>query len=399
MPARVTLDDMEMRARMRPLRHARPPKQRDGWGPGKVTYVRRPVPEPSHKLFQDVEAVSAFQFPAAFSQPSQTTDVFADTDPGVNQPALAPSRQPFPAKRRIPAPSLVLKRESFIIKPPAPEPKPEPQAEAFFIRTTPRPELHRSFEPPAKSRPAWLLRARRKPGVLIVRLKRTVRAMPRQQRLLTGLAALVLVAGTAVSLSGVFGNHAAKLKAAQASLAVATSATTTNSRDSAPSTAPVTADTLRAYRVAPEAARYISIPKLGVLARVLQVGMTKDGALATPSNVFDTAWYKQSAQPGQPGATLIDGHVSSWTTNGVFYGIKKLVAGDTIQIERGDGQKLSYAVVKTVTYPADAVDMGSLMKPVTPGKSGLNLITCGGKYDSKSGEFTQRIAVYATLND
>jgi hypothetical protein len=43
--------------------------------------------------------------------------------------------------------------------------------------------------------------------------------------------------------------------------------------------------------------------------------------------------------------------------------------------------------------------MNALMKPVTSGKSGLNLITCGGKYDSKSGEFTQRIAVYASLND
>jgi sortase (surface protein transpeptidase) len=135
------------------------------------------------------------------------------------------------------------------------------------------------------------------------------------------------------------------------------------------------------------------------MARVLQVGITKDGALATPSNVFDSAWYKQSAKPGQPGATLIDGHVSSWTTNGVFYGIKKLVAGDTITIERGDGTKLDYSVVKTMTYQADAVDMASLIKPVTAGKSGLNLITCGGKYDTKSGEFTQRIAVFATLND
>jgi sortase (surface protein transpeptidase) len=262
-----------------------------------------------------------------------------------------------------------------------------------------RPAEHRTFEPPVKPRKLPQLRISSKPNVLIVRIKRRFTAMPVQQRLLTGLATLVLVAGTAISLSGIYANKDARLRAANASIAAATSATTTGSSEGAPSTAQITADTLRAYRVAPDAARYITIPRLGVLARVLQVGLTKDGAMATPSNVFDTAWYKQSAKPGNPGATLIDGHVSSWTTNGVFYDIKNLKAGDTIGIERGDGKKLEYSVVKTMTYPANAVDMNSLMKPVTVGKSGLNLITCGGKYDSKSGEFTQRIAVYAALND
>jgi sortase (surface protein transpeptidase) len=223
--------------------------------------------------------------------------------------------------------------------------------------------------------------------------------MPLQQRALTGLAAVVLLAGTGLSLSQFHANHLGKLGAAQASIAKAVPATTTDSSDTAPSTAPVTADTLRSYQVAPDAARYIRIGKLGVVARVLQVGVTKDGALATPSNVFDTAWYQASAKPGQPGATVIDGHVSSWTTDGVFHDIKRLAAGDTIEIERGDGTKLSYSVANVVTYPKDAVDMKALLLPVTTGKSGLNLITCGGKYDSKSGEFSERVAVFAILND
>jgi sortase (surface protein transpeptidase) len=382
MPGRVTLDDMEMRARMRPLRHAA----------SSAAYVRRPVPEPSHKLFQDVAAISDYEFPADFGA-LQTV---------ASQKVPAPNRQAFPAKRKQ-APSLVLRRESFresIKFKPAPEAfESQPQAETFFIRTTPQPELHRTFDPPAKTKYTPLVRLRGKPRLVVVRIKRRVSAMPLQQRVLTGLAAFVLIAGTGISLSGMFANKAAKLQAAQASLAAAAPATTTDSKDAAPSTTPITSDTLRAYKVAPDAARYITIPRLGVMARVLQVGTTKDGALATPSNVFDAAWYKQSAKPGQPGATLIDGHVSSWTTNGVFYGIKNLVAGDSISIERGDGTKLNYAVVKSTTYPADEVDMASLMKPVTVGKSGLNLITCGGKYDANSGEFTQRIAVYAVLNN
>lgn len=94
---------------------------------------------------------------------------------------------------------------------------------------------------------------------------------------------------------------------------------------------------------------------------------------------------------------MIDGHVSSWSTNGVFFNLKKLAAGDTIQITKGDGTELAYSVAKVVAFDADKVDMPSLMQSADSSKSGLNMITCGGKYDSKSKEFTQRIAVYAIL--
>jgi LPXTG-site transpeptidase (sortase) family protein len=146
--------------------------------------------------------------------------------------------------------------------------------------------------------------------------------------------------------------------------------------------------------VAPDLPRYIKIPKLGVNARILQAGVTSSGALGTPSNVYDAAWYTGSAKPGQPGATLIDGHVSSWTTHGVFYNLKKLVAGDTIQVQRGDGQILTYQVVKSQTYQDDKVDMQAAMTPVVAGQPGLNLITCTGQVKPGTSEFNQRIVVF-----
>jgi sortase (surface protein transpeptidase) len=365
---------------MRPLRHAA----------RSAAYASRPAPEPARKLFQDVAAVQGFEFPADLTKLSPTPAL------AVPQAAVAPpQRQTFPATPHKPEPSRVLMREAF--KPAAPSFARD--IEPIFKTVTPRPELHRTFDPPPKAKRITLPKLRVSPKAVVFKIQRGVRSMSVQQRALTGLASFVFVAGVGISLVQFHANQLGKLGAAQASVAGAIAATTTNSDSTAPSTAPITADTLRSYHVAPDAARYIRIGKLGVLARVLQVGTTKSGALATPNNVFDAAWYKDSAKPGEPGATLIDGHVSSWTTNGVFYGIKGLAAGDNIEIERGDGKQLEYTVVKTVTYPVDSVDMTSLMKPVTAGKSGLNLITCGGKYDSKSGEFTQRIAVYASLND
>lgn len=216
--------------------------------------------------------------------------------------------------------------------------------------------------------------------------------------MLSGLALLLFIVGVGVSLSGFRTNAAAQVAIAKAAHAGSTTTTTTGGNDGvAPSTARVTLSDLKNYHVAADEARYITIPKLAVFARVLVAGTTKSGAMATPSNVFDTARYNGSAKPGQPGATVIDGHVSSWTTDGVFHDIKKLTAGDTIELQRGDGKKLNYTVVQTVTYDANKVDMKSLLQPVGSAASGLNLITCGGKYDSKSGEFTQRVAVFAVL--
>jgi LPXTG-site transpeptidase (sortase) family protein len=217
--------------------------------------------------------------------------------------------------------------------------------------------------------------------------------------MLSGLALLLFIVGVGVSLAGFKTNAAAQAAITKAAHASSAATTTTGSSDSSPpSTTPITLNDIKNYRVRATEARYITIPKLGTFARVLVAGTTKDGAMATPSNVFDTARYNGSAKPGQLGATLIDGHVSSWTTNGVFHDIKKLKVGDTIGIQRGDGKQFNYTVAQVVTYDADKVDMKALLQPIASVKSGLNLITCGGKYDSKSGEFTQRVAVFATLD-
>jgi hypothetical protein len=162
----------------------------------------------------------------------------------------------------------------------------------------------------------------------------------------------------------------------------------------APSTVKPAVAAVASYTVAPDMPRYIDIPKLGVHARVLPVGVTSSGALGTPDNVYDTDWFNQSAKPGQPGAMLIDGHVSSWTTNGVFYGIKTLVAGDTVQVERGDGVVFTYKVIKSQIYSANDVNMTAALTPIVAGHPGLNLITCTGDVIQGTNEFNERVVVF-----
>lgn len=216
------------------------------------------------------------------------------------------------------------------------------------------------------------------------------------QKTLFGMAVIVFSFGMAVSISTMQTNNKANSQVSALSAQADKQATTSDAGDVAvPSTNKPNVNAYANYVVAPELARYIKIPKLGIDARVLQVGVKANGEIATPNNVHDTAWYSGSAKPGQPGATVINGHVSSWTSRGVFYNVKNLVAGDTIQIQKGDNAIVSYKVVKSQVYDADKVDMQAAIQPVTPGKSGLNLITCAGQVKKGTNEFTQRLVVFA----
>lgn len=153
-------------------------------------------------------------------------------------------------------------------------------------------------------------------------------------------------------------------------------------------------DNLEDYRVAPDMPRLITIPSIGVRARIIRMGVTKDNAVDVPKNIFDVGWYDGSAKPGTNGAAFLDGHVSGPTQHGVFYDIKKLQPGDKLTVEKGNGEVLSYTVVKNVKYSKDNVDMTAALSPVTSGKNGLNLITCAGKFNAEDQSFQDRIVVF-----
>lgn len=164
---------------------------------------------------------------------------------------------------------------------------------------------------------------------------------------------------------------------------------------SSPATTPVTENSKDTYVVAPELPRLLTIDKLGVKARVMPLGVTGTNKLKAPNNIYDVGWYNASSQPGQPGAMLMDGHVSSWESDGVFKNIKKLIPGDELTVERGDGQVFRYRVVKSQAYDEAQTDMRAALQPVTEGKNGLNLITCYGRIKPGTSEFEQRLIVFA----
>jgi sortase A len=161
-----------------------------------------------------------------------------------------------------------------------------------------------------------------------------------------------------------------------------------------PSTIKPTVDEFSQYQVAADMPRYLFIPDISVRAMIKPRGLTKDNQIDVPRNAFDVGWYDGSAKPGQPGAMLIDGHVSGGNVPGIFYDLKKLTPGMTLSVERGDGETLTYRVVKSVSYDYQAVDMQEALSPVNSHARGLNLITCDGQVVRGSNNFDKRLVVF-----
>lgn len=207
------------------------------------------------------------------------------------------------------------------------------------------------------------------------------------QKIMMAMATLVFVAGAGVAYMGFQTN-----KDVEAQVSAVTQGEESN--DTVAEEKPSN-EALRKHAVSPTLPRYVRISKIGVEARVMRQGIDKKGALKAPLNVHDAGWYENSSKPGEAGAVLLDGHVSGPTQRGVFYNLKKVTKGDLIEVERGDGTKFTYKVVKSKTAAADKTDMSEALLSAEIGKPGLNLITCTGKYDAKKGTYDDRIIVYA----
>lgn len=162
-----------------------------------------------------------------------------------------------------------------------------------------------------------------------------------------------------------------------------------------PDETPPEPNALAAYAVARDLPRYIRIASHDIEARVLHVGLSEDGRVDMLPNIYDTGWYGGSSKPGQAGALLIAGHVSGSTSPGVFGQLGTLGVGDTIEVERGDGARLTYVIKETQSYNANSVDMPKALAAVTPGKQGLNLMAYPSNTNKVSQSSPEGLIVFA----
>lgn len=164
-----------------------------------------------------------------------------------------------------------------------------------------------------------------------------------------------------------------------------------------PPAAAATVPVLRGGKLATSIPVHISIPSIGVSADVTSVGKNPDGSVQVPSLTDHNlaGWYEHSPTPGQPGASVIVGHVDSYTGPSVFYKLRYLRHGQLIVVGLADGDRATFQVGNVVVVPKDQFPTTSVYG--TTSYPALRVITCGGPFDAASGHYVDNIIVYANL--
>ncbi len=151
------------------------------------------------------------------------------------------------------------------------------------------------------------------------------------------------------------------------------------------------------WRGQPQDPKKIIIPSLAVDGFIQKVGVDQNQQVTVPSNIHLAGWFVDSVRPGQPGLSIIDGHVDGRTTAaGIFGRLGELRRGDRFRIKRGDGQVLRYRVLDRVESDLDEA-ASVLFTQDLHVSSQLNLITCSGRYDRTAKTYDKRIIVSAEL--
>lgn len=135
----------------------------------------------------------------------------------------------------------------------------------------------------------------------------------------------------------------------------------------------------------------LAIPSLNVASTLIPLGKTADGSHEVPAITApeQAGWYEPGPEPGQPGPSIILGHVNGGGKPGVFADIGQMKSGDRITV--GDLQFEVYEVQRVPKeggFPADKV-----YAPVDYPE--LRLISCGGEWVGGEFGYEDNWIVYA----
>lgn len=150
------------------------------------------------------------------------------------------------------------------------------------------------------------------------------------------------------------------------------------------------------YRVPKGEPLSIEIDRIGTKGFIQKVGVDQHQAVTAPNNVNLAGWFNESVLPGNKGLSIIDGHVSGRSSEGIFKNLPKVKPGDEVIITMGGGGKFTYQVFDTKTIPNEQA--ASVLFEQSPKVTAqLNLITCTGQYDKNAKTYNDRVIVYAKL--
>jgi hypothetical protein len=139
----------------------------------------------------------------------------------------------------------------------------------------------------------------------------------------------------------------------------------------------------------------LRIPAIALTVSLSTLGLNPDGTVQVPTNFQQPGWYQLGPSPGQVGSAVILGHVDSYRGPAVFFQLRTLKAGDPVDVNLADGATAHFVVSSVAMYPK--VQFPTQQVYGSHGDSELQLVTCGGVFDSHTGSYLSNIVAYSTL--
>jgi sortase A len=140
----------------------------------------------------------------------------------------------------------------------------------------------------------------------------------------------------------------------------------------------------------------ISIPKLGVVATVEEVGLNENRRMDIPQKDQNAAWYSLGTRPGERGSAVIAGHFDTrGGQKGIFHDLEQLEIGDEMLITNESGDTYKFIVEEKQTFPDSQFPVDYVF--TRNDKPRLNLITCEGDFDPVQRNYLDRTVVFAVF--
>jgi LPXTG-site transpeptidase (sortase) family protein len=161
-------------------------------------------------------------------------------------------------------------------------------------------------------------------------------------------------------------------------------------------TAPLSTTTLPAPAVVARSVPVaVRIPAIGLAVWLTQLGLNANGTVEVPTSVQVPGWFSPGPSPGQVGSAVLLGHVDSYQGEGVFFQLRTLQPGDQIEVNLADGVIATFKVTSVAMY--QKTNFPDQQVYGSHGSSDLQLVTCGGAFDSQTGHYLSNIVVYSSF--
>jgi hypothetical protein len=145
----------------------------------------------------------------------------------------------------------------------------------------------------------------------------------------------------------------------------------------------------------PTAPVRVTLPSVGVDARVRPVGVAADGQMEIPADPRELGWYEFGPTPGDDagGSVVVAGHLDSDRFGlGPLVRLRDIRPGDTVGVRLADGTTATYQVRGIERFDRAALPERIFSRG---GPERLRIVTCGGEYDAAAGGYQQNLVVTA----